>query len=704
MSDATPEPPAAAAVDPRPRQLLEQYASLTGVLLLETAEGLLEFEVPPAERKHWGRERQIRAALAPEALDDDPTAELLSIGSPLFERLIAAVRARGHHDQRGLVPPTEDPSPVSLVVPLELDGATAGECQVTLTLVPVGRLLARVAIHAGARLEERLVESPPVDLSTGARLPPDLSALLHSRSGGTPVQPPAAAVAVPARALEELLPLLFDELEAELAPDLQRLGAEASLALRTEVDRLERYYAAMLEEVEPGADAEEAREAKRAIRAELERRRDEEEQRHRIKVIVHPLQLIDWQVLAQQASWPVRTPGGREATLSASRLLSGPAQWKVACPACGNCPGLIRVCREGHISCPDCSDRCGVCGEAACRSHGLAECGPGHHPVCAEHRQTCGSCQGTHCTGHAARCAATDHLVCPDCAVACAQCSMALCRAHATRSAPGAPKGSRWLCAGCTVHCEGGTNEPVGLDEAVRCSACARYICETHRVACAVDGAPHCSRHLRRSDRSGRLACEHHRAACADEPGAILASDEVAPCGTCSRPVCDTHGGSCAADGARHCASHLAPLADQPGMRACEAHRTTCHVDRVSYSVTGTRPCPVCGRPTCDAHRSVCTHCARQVCVSELDGRRCTTCGRLEDLADPPDDLIHAGLEANGGAPPKARGWKAARDATATVVELDLGWTRRLVFTVPHGETRPRTVIQHSMVGSRRLR
>ncbi|HEX6533586.1 MAG TPA: hypothetical protein VF041_03260 [Gemmatimonadaceae bacterium] len=45
--------------------------------------------------------------------------------------------------------------------------------------------------------------------------------------------------------------------------------------------------------------------------------------------------------------------------------------------------------------------------------------------------------------------------------------------------------------------------------------------------------------------------------------------------------------------------------------------------------------------------------------------------------------------------------WRLSRDATHTVVELDLGWTRRLVFTVRHGDARAETVVRHSVLGGR---
>lgn len=693
-----------AVIDPRPRQLLEKYASLVGAVLMDLDEGLVEFEVPIAERSHWDGERLVRIALVPEALDEDPEADLLGIGSPVFERLIDAIRARGFFEPRGLIPSSADPSPEAATIPVPLEGAIAGESSVELTLVPVGRLFARVSIKAGPRLEERIVESPPVDLSTGSALAPELAAALTAHGTGIAATPPTGVLAAPRRTTEELLPLLFDELGQELAADLARAGDEAERSWKVELDRLERYYGAMIDEVEPEDDPEAAKAAKRAFSAELGRRRDEEEERFRVRVTVHPLQLIEWQVLAQRATWPLRTQQGCEATLHATRMLVGDVSWRLVCPSCGGVPTSIRVCQKGHASCPTCSERCGVCSETACRSHGLTTCAAEGHPVCADHARTCRSCGASHCSVHNGRCTVGDHEICPTCVVQCGRCGVGLCRAHGTRSLESAPKGARWLCSACLVHCEGGTDEPVGLDEVVRCTSCERHICGTHQVSCAVDGKPHCSRHLRRSDRSGRLACETHRTSCADEQGSVLASDEVAACASCGKVICETHGGECEADLARHCIGHLATLADHPGKRGCDKHRTNCHVDGVSFSMTGTRPCPVCGKSTCEAHRATCSNCARQVCIRGMDQGKCVTCGKLEEIADPPDDVIQAALAANGGEPPKVRTWRMARDVSGSVVELQLGWTRRLVFTVPHGETKPKTVVQHSMLGSKRLR
>ena len=48
--------------------------------------------------------------------------------------------------------------------------------------------------------------------------------------------------------------------------------------------------------------------------------------------------------------------------------------------------------------------------------------------------------------------------------------------------------------------------------------------------------------------------------------------------------------------------------------------------------------------------------------------------------------------------------WKTARDAEHTVVEVDLGWKRQIVFVVRHGENVSTGGKTHSMVRSKSLR
>jgi hypothetical protein len=80
----------------------------------------------------------------------------------------------------------------------------------------------------------------------------------------------------------------------------------------------------------------------------------------------------------------------------------------------------------------------------------------------------------------------------------------------------------------------------------------------------------------------------------------------------------------------------------------------------------------------------------------------CATCAKLTDITgDLPDEVIAAVAEARGDDDSRVKRWRSARDARHVVVELDLGWTRRLVLAVPHGGGPVESVVSHSLLGSR---
>jgi hypothetical protein len=344
-----------------------------------------------------------------------------------------------------------------------------------------------------------------------------------------------------------------------------------------------------------------------------------------------------------------------------------------------------------------------VCAEDFCADHGIAECRVDSQPACEEHVRLCPSCGLQHCTAHEGACA-EGHDACSACLAPCGSCGRLVCNRHAEQSRADAPKGSRRLCTACLRYCEGGTNEPVGVDEVTRCASCDKSVCTAHQAACVVDGQVHCSQHLRRTDQSRRLVCARHRAACAEEPMALFASDEVGTCASCGKLVCAGHSAECVEDKLRHCVTHLEPLLDATGAYACPEHRKECHVHGQAFSLRAVKECPVCGKDACARHRAACGHCGRHVCTADLaqQSRRCATCAQLAAITDPPDEVVTAALAATGGAPRSARSWRMARDQTHLVVELDLGLTRKTVFAVRHGGTVPDSIVRHSALGSRR--
>jgi len=559
-----------------------------------------------------------------------------------------------------------------------------------------------------------VVESDVYDLSAGARLGDDLAGLFQDLEAGRggPADRSAAAdtPAVPARGPADLLRLLLGSLRDKSAERVSARRAAAEQGLAAELARLDRYFESILQEQ---GDPESIG----TVEALRERRRTEEVRRNQVRAIVHPLQLIEAGVVMQRAEWQLESARGRRAAFSAQRPLSGAAAWITACPHCGRPPATLVVCKQAHCGCEACSYRCSVCAEDFCADHGIVQCRVDEQPACEEHARVCPSCRLQHCTAHEGTCAEEGggggggggHTACSACLAPCGSCGRVICNRHAQQSGADAPKGSRRLCAACLRYCEGGTNEPVGVDEVTRCASCEKSVCTAHQAVCVVDEQVHCSRHLRRTDDSRRLVCARHRAACAEEPAALFASDEVGPCASCGQSVCAGHSAECLEDKERHCVTHLEPLLDVKGSYGCPPHRKPCHVDGQAFSLTGVKECPICGKDACARHRAPCGYCGRHVCTTDLghpepprQSRRCSTCRQLAGVSDPPDEVVTAALAATGGEPKSSRGWRMARDRSHLVVELDFGLTRKTVFTVPHGDTVPDGIVRHSLLGAKR--
>ena len=690
---------AAVEVDPRPRRLLERYVSLVGGTIHSATAHTAEVALPTTEKRFFGKNLRFNVAFTPSAYEEDPQAEILVNGSDLLRRLVEGIQHRGALNSFGEVPATLAPTDATSALPISLESASIAGVTTARTLRPVGRLLARISINAGPMLLEKLVETAVVDLQTGRELELDPTHLSTARASPSTQSPAPTLLLDVGRTLD----LLLDDLAKSAALDINRVQSEAEVTLRSELGRLSAYYDRMIAEIDGGPGDVDAKDHKAAIRADRDRRRKEEEYRFAVRVDVHPVQITEWRIPSEEVTWQLQSLSGQTSSLTTSRLLVGDGHWRLSCPTCGSAPGSVRVCKHGHVSCDQCSTLCTVCREACCKEHGGQTCSIGHHAICDTHASTCRSCESAYCEEHSARCELNDHAVCANCIIACGRCQTAMCKGHALQSSAYAPLGQRWLCKECTVYCEGGQNEPVGLDEAVRCATCHNHICQIHQAICAVDGAVHCSKHLRKSDHTGRLLCTTHRASCADEPHSVLGIDEVNGCKSCGRSVCAQHSGVCEVDGFSHCCSHLLRTNSKPYAMLCDIHRTTCQIDGAVYRLGETRNCPVCARLTCQGHEVQCKNCARAVCVKDVEKGVCKTCSRLVLTDDPSDSLIAAGIQANEGEPPRRGSWRTSQDSQHTVVEIDQGWSRRLVLTVVHGESAPSTVMRHSLLGSKRI-
>jgi len=645
--------------DARIRPLLERYCSLAGVKQAALGSDHVKLSLPQAEQPFFRDRERLSVAFSLDALERDPDAEIAVLGSPFLSQLIEAIRTRAARLSLGLLAPASASSPLSrrergtggedgrergddgVDLPIPVRDGTVKSSKGKLAVHPVGRLVARVVLRAGAGVEEAVVESDVYDLATGARLSDDLAGAFRDLEAGRvePADPADAGKAstVPAREPGDLLRLLLNHLQEKSAERVAARRAAAEQALATELGRLDRYFESILKEQ---SDPE----AIGTVTALAERRRTEEIRRSQVKAVVHPVQLIDATVLMQRAEWQLESAHGRRAPFSAQRSLSGGSAWVLACPHCGRSPTALVICRHDHCGCEACSSRCSVCAEDFCSDHGIAQCRVDEQPACDEHVRVCPSCRLQHCTAHEGVCAEDGHTACSACLAPCGSCGRVVCNRHAEQSGAAAPKGSRRLCTACVKYCEGGTNEPVGVDEVTQCASCSKSVCTAHQAVCVVDGQVHCSRHLRRTDTSRRLVCGRHRAGCVEEAMTLFASDEV-------------------------------------------------------------EQCPVCAKDACAQHRAACGYCGRHVCTADLEqaSRRCATCAQLATIADPPEHVVTAARAVMGGGAPRAsRAWRIARDKSHLVVELDLGFRRKAVFTVRHGDQVPDSVVRHSLLGSKR--
>jgi len=85
------------------------------------------------------------------------------------------------------------------------------------------------------------------------------------------------------------------------------------------------------------------------------------------------------------------------------------------------------------------------------------------------------------------------------------------------------------------------------------------------------------------------------------------------------------------------------------------------------------------------------------------DPTLCSTCRRLAPAADPSDEVLTATRLVRERLAARPKEWRVSRDASHLVIEMDLGWTRRLVVSARHGSDRPELVMSHSLLGSKRL-
>ena len=255
LADADP------LADARIRPLLERYCGLAGVKQAALGSDHVKLSLPQAEQPFFRDRERLSVAFSLDALERDPDAEIAVLGSPFLSQLIEAIRTRAARLSLGLIAPSSPPVPISpretgdhggVDLPIPVRDGTVQSSKAKLAVHPVGRLVARVVLRAGAGVEEAVVESDVYDLAAGARLGDDLAGAFRDLEAGRvePADPADAGKAstVPAREPGDLLRLLLNHLQEKSAERVAARRAAAEQALAAELGRLDRYFESILKE------------------------------------------------------------------------------------------------------------------------------------------------------------------------------------------------------------------------------------------------------------------------------------------------------------------------------------------------------------------------------------------------------------------------------------------------------------------------
>src|SRR2546425_5648526 len=135
-------------------------------------------------------------------------------------------------------------------LPVSVKDGTAQRRKAGLAAHPIGRLVARVVLRAGAAVEEAVVESDVFDLSTGTQLGDEVASLFQDLEAQrvAPAAPDAIpdAALVPPREPDDLLRLLIGNLRERSAERVAARQAAAAQEVAKELDRLGRDLASRL--------------------------------------------------------------------------------------------------------------------------------------------------------------------------------------------------------------------------------------------------------------------------------------------------------------------------------------------------------------------------------------------------------------------------------------------------------------------------
>ncbi len=549
----------------------------------------VDVALPAGLAEHFGQER-LRLVFDAETLD--PDEHLVVFGSRTFEQMIDYIRRRGQRTCTALParhPRASEPLAELEIVDGELQGARLTETTETCALFTF--LLTYTS-------DEREQELYQVVVDSGAQVRLDL---LEAYADSTPAAEPGKP-RLKAMDLTKMAQAAQEAAVFRANQHAEEIEKQALQRVHRDVSRLITYYNQRIEELRVPDPAERAQREKE-LRAELERKTDEEIATRRLHVDLELLTTCLMELPREMHRGEVVNSSAKAPVLLVRDLYTGETFWP-ECLACHRPARAIEACRGGHVACEDCVAVCSACGEHVCRECGWQPCVVGQQPICAQCKETCSSCRGWVCAEHRQVCPRCDKQVCDNCIGVCALCGEAQCREHLTACAVcGAP-----TCPDCTVTCIV-CHQAVCKEHAQGCSTCGQTVCDRDLLICVVCGKGGCPNHVGACATCGALVCEADSRHCV-QCGRRFCAQHILACAACGAPICP--------DCARQCSVC--------GGALCGEHRLICEVCEKTFCPDHATRCDVCGRARCEAHPLRCETCGKNLCSEHA--AHCANCGR----------------------------------------------------------------------------
>lgn len=407
--------------------------------------------------------------------------------------------------------------------------------------------------------------------------------------------------------------------------DLRCVSHEAEILPRLykALNRLTLYYQQQIEETHDTHDPD--GEKRTALEHDLERKRQEEIENHRLRVQVKLVSYLIFQVPVAVADITL-SDGQQERAVRVRRNRYNGALRRPTCHACGAETTAIALDRNGHVTCDNCIQQCGSCQAIVCTTCGVTAC-----PVCGQQNcESCGSncwaCGERACTAHSSSCPVCGDNVCHRCQAECAHCGVRQCRSHLRIDQVRASQGAADLiCATCAVRCLGCQQYSAQLG---LCSASGQRFCANCLVTCTSCGQQFGTSFYQQID--GQPYCRN----CLDEcPTCHQATPHIAPCPTCGQAACPHCGARCATCGQLFCQEHTHSFSSCAHC-FCTDHAAHCHICHSAVCVVCEPPCGICEQAYCQQDKGVCLQCGCTYCRECI--RRsglCDTCALFEQAA-----------------------------------------------------------------------